>query len=137
MLYQEFYAELGKLLYAIADFDGIITRKEKKMVDRIVKNKLVPAEKHMDEFGTDVAYYARMEFDFCDEENSDPEIAFSSFIDFMDEHHSAFDEKIKRVCLRAPLEMSNANHKTTKKKKFLIQRLQNEIERINMKDKVI
>ncbi|MCX6312945.1 MAG: hypothetical protein NT084_15095 [Bacteroidetes bacterium] len=137
MLYQEFYSELGKLLYAVADFDGTITKKEKRTLYEIVRKKLVPSEKHKDEFGTDVAYYVGMEFDYCDEENSDPEIAFSSFIDFVEEHHTAFDAKLKKVCLLAPLELAKANHKTNKVKKLLIRRLKNEIDKIYPQVKTI
>ncbi len=52
MLYKKFYSELGKLLYAVAEIDGIITNKEKKALLEIVKKELVPADNHIDKFGT-------------------------------------------------------------------------------------
>ena len=73
MLYKNFYSELGKLLYAVADIDGVITQAEKKALHEIVKKELVPAEKHTDEFGTDAAYYAEIEFEYLDEEQMDAE----------------------------------------------------------------
>ena len=39
MIYREFYSELGKLLYAVADIDGVITEKEKKKLKEIVKKE--------------------------------------------------------------------------------------------------
>ena len=99
MLYKDFYSELGKLLYAVADIDGVITQSEKKVLHEIVRKELVPAEKHKDEFGTDAAYYAEIEFEYLDEEIGDADAAFNSFIDFVEEHHTAFDAKMKKVCL--------------------------------------
>jgi uncharacterized tellurite resistance protein B-like protein len=132
MLYKDFYSELGKLLYAVADIDGVITQAEKKALHDIVKKELVPAEKHKDEFGTDAAYYAEIEFEILDEEIGDAETAFNSFIDFVEEHHTAFNGNMKRVCLHVAKEIANAYHKTNKKEKVLINRLKEKIERINV-----
>ncbi|MBI4944956.1 MAG: hypothetical protein HY840_00985 [Bacteroidetes bacterium] len=129
MLYKDFYSELGKLLYAVADIDGVITPAEKKALHEIVRKELVPAEKHKDEFGTDTAYYAEMEFDYLDEEIGDAEAAFNSFIDFVEEHHMAFDEKMKKVCLHVAKEIANAYHKTNKKEKALIEKLKERIKK--------
>ena len=132
MLYKYFYSELGKLLYAVADIDGVITQAEKKALHEIVKEELVPAEKHKDEFGTDAAYYAEIEFEFLDEEIGDAEAAFNSFIDFVEEHHTAFDEKMKKVCLHVAREIARAYHKTNRKEKLLIKKLKDKIEKINV-----
>src|ERR1035437_11182558 len=131
MLYKYFYSELGKLLYAVADIDGVITQAEKKALHEIVKEELVPAEKHKDEFGTDAAYYAEIEFEFLDEEIGDAEAAFNSFIDFVEEHHTAFDENMIKVCLHVAKEIANAYHKTNKKEKALIKKLKEKIEKID------
>jgi len=132
MLYKDFYSELGKLLYAVADIDGVITQAEKRALHDIVKRELVPAEKHKDEFGTDAAYYAEIEFEYLDEEIGDAEAAFNSFIDFVEEHHTAFDEKMKKICLHVAKEISNAYHKTNKKEKAIIKKLKEKIEKINV-----
>lgn len=128
MLYKEFYSELGKLLYAIADIDGLITLKEKKVLLEIVKKELVPSEYHKDEFGTDAAYYSEIEFDFMDERILDSEAAFESFIDFIEEHHSAFDEKMKKACLHVVNKLAAAYHGINKKEQTLIKKLKNKLE---------
>jgi len=133
MEYKDFYAELGKLLYAVADIDGVITQKEKKALQDIVKKELVPVEMHTDEVGTDAAYYTEIEFDFLDEEIGDTEAAFNSFIDFVEEHHTAFDERMKKVSLHVAKELANAYHGTNKKEKKLINELRKKLNRIEVK----
>jgi uncharacterized tellurite resistance protein B-like protein len=131
MLYKDFYSELGKLLYAVADIDGVITQSEKKVLHEIVRKELVPSEKHKDEFGTDAAYYAEIEFEYLEEEISDADAAFNSFIDFVEEHHTAFNEKMRKICIHVAKEIANAYHKTNKKEKLIIKRLKEQIELID------
>jgi hypothetical protein len=133
MSYKEFYSELGKLLYAVADIDGVITQKEKNKLHDIVRKELVPAESHKDEFGTDAAYYSEIEFEFLDEEIGDTETAFNSFINFVEEHHTAFDEKMIRVCLRVARELAAAYRGTNKKEKMLVDKLRRKLEHIEVR----
>ena len=130
MIYSEFYSELGKLLYAVADIDGFISQKEKRKLKEIVRRELVPEEKHADDYGNDAAFYTEMEFDFLDENMSNPEAAFESFIDFVSEHHTAFDEKMKNVCIRIAKELAYEYRATNKKEKQLIEKLRMELDKI-------
>ena len=129
MRYNEFYSEIGKLLYAVADIDGAITKREKKALQEIIRNELVPAEKHTDAYGTDAAYYAEMEFDFLDEQTADSETAFNSFIDFIEEHHTALDERMKKVCLHIADELASAYKRKNKKENALIQKLKDRLKK--------
>ena len=131
MKYKEFYAELGKLLYAVADIDKVITPVEKKKLQDIIKKELVPNEVHTDAFGTHAAYYTEMEFDFLDEEIADASAAFESFIDFVKEHHTAFDSQMKKTVLKVVKELAAAYHGTNKKERELIVKLQKELNRLN------
>lgn len=133
MKYKDFYSELGKLLYAVADIDHVITQKEKKALYDIVKNELVPSERHTDQFNTDVAFYTEMEFDFLDETIGDTEAAFNSFIDFVEDHHTAFDERMKKVSLHVAKELAQAYHGTNKKEKVLIDKLKEKLNKIEIK----
>ena len=133
MIYKEFYSELGKLLYAVADIDGVITQKEKKKLEDIVRKELVPGEEHQDEFGTNSAYYSEIEFDFLDEGIVDAESAFESFIDFVEEHHTAFDETMSEVCLHVVKELAAAYRGTNKKEKALLEKLKMKLEEIGGK----
>lgn len=130
MLYKEFYAELGKLLYAVADIDGVITQREKRAIKDIVKNELVPKERHMDEFGTDAAFYAEFEFDVLDELYLDPQEALFSFTGFVDEHQTAFDKKLLNVCIRVAERLAYAYHATNKKEKTMLDKLKKKLHSI-------
>ncbi|MCE9537735.1 MAG: hypothetical protein K8R85_00740 [Bacteroidetes bacterium] len=133
MKYKDFYSELGKLLYAVADIDHVITQKEKKALYDIVKNELVPSERHTDQFNTDVAFYTEMEFEFMDESIGDSADAFNSFIDFVEDHHTAFDERMKKISLRVVKELAQAYYGTNKKEKDLIDTLKERLNKIEVK----
>jgi len=133
MIYKELYAEIGKLLYAVADVDGVITKQEKEKLQDIVKKELAPAEKHVDQEGTDVAFYTEFEFDFEDEQIAETETAFNSFIDFVEDHHTTFTEKMKNACLHMVEELATAYRGTNKKEKALIKTLRNNLKGIETK----
>ena len=130
MNYKDFYSEFGKLMYAVADVDGVISKKEKKEMMEMVANELVPAEEHKDERGMNDAHYAEIEFDILDEQMSDPESAFESFIEFIEEHHTALDDNMKKICLKVANKLAEAYHGTNKKEKLLIQKLKDHLRRI-------
>lgn len=135
MLYKELYSELGKLFYAVADIDGVINQKEKIALQNIVKNELVPLENQKDSFGTNTAYYSEFEFDFLDEEISDTASAFNSFLDFVEEHSTSFDENAKKLCLNTVTELASAYRKTSKKERKLIEELKKKLETILIENK--
>lgn len=120
MLYKQFYSELGKLLYAIADIDGIISKKEKEKLKELVREKLIPAEKHKDEFGTFAAYYTEFEFDVMEEAIIEPQAAFESFINFIDDHQTAIDKELITVTRKVAETLAEAYYLTSKKEKQLL-----------------
>lgn len=123
MINERFYAELGKLLYALAYVDGLISPAEKRKLQDMVKNELILFENHIDQFGTNSAYYTEIEFDFLDEEIADSEAAFDSFINFMETHHTAFDANLKKVCLHVINQLASVYKGVNKKEKQLITKL--------------
>jgi hypothetical protein len=133
MIYKQFYSELGKLLYAIADIDGVITPQEKKVLQNSVQKELVAHEQHVDEFGTDAAYYAEIEFDFLDEQIADAESAFESFIGFIENHHTALDKNIINACKHIAKELAKAYRGTNKKEKILIEKLKHTLDKLEIK----
>lgn len=130
MKYKEFYAELGKLLYAVADCDKMITAEEKKKLQEIVRNELVPKEVHADSFGTDAAYYVEMEFDVLEDQIIDAETAFASFTDFIKDHPTAITPQIKKTVLKVVKELAAAYHGTNKKESQLIEQLAKELKKV-------
>ncbi len=65
MDYRMFYSALGKLLYAVADADGIVSPQEKENMFELVQKRLMHKETHTDEFGTNDAWYAAFEFEYA------------------------------------------------------------------------
>lgn len=133
MTYKDFYSELGKLLYAISDIDGTISKEEKKKLQEIIKNELVAEESHTDAFGTNAAFYSEIEFEFLDENIADAAAAFESFIDFVEYHHTAFDERMKKTSLHVMKELANVYYGTNKKEKQLIQKAVKMLNKIDIK----
>lgn len=123
MIYKNFYSEVGKLLYALAKADGSITPEEIKAIHQLVLKDLVPLESSTDEFGTDSAFYVEMEFDFLKENPIDEELAFNSFLDYVKDHYSAFDETLKEAVFRVANTLTRSFHETNIKDHYMIEKL--------------
>jgi hypothetical protein len=127
MFYRQFYSELGKLLYALASVDGVISDKEKAALKDFVRKDLVPNEKHTDKFGTDAAYYIEIEFDILEDAMPDTEATFDSFLEFIERHYTAIDKRMRDDSIRIAVKVANAFHKTSKKEKALIETLKKKL----------
>lgn len=118
-----FYAELGKLLYAIADIDGVITPQERNELHELIGSRLTQREIHTDEYGTNDAWYAEFEFDVAEEQGLDPEDAFNSFAEFIEENGKHFDERMREICMLLADRLAGSYHHINKREKHLLQRL--------------
>ena len=107
---RKFYAELGRLLYAIAAVDGRIHAKEAATLRRVVTEQLVPQEVTVDHLGTDRAYITEFEFDIQVERGEAPEVAFESFILYLTQHKDRFSPAQKKLVLRAADVVAHAFH---------------------------
>lgn len=123
MIYKYFYSEVGKLLYAIAKSDGVIAMEEIKKIHQLVIKDLVPLESSTDEFGTDSAFYVEMEFDYLNEKMYDPDVAFSSFVDYVEKHHGAFDIKMKTAVFNVADRLTQSFHETNIKDHYMMEKL--------------
>jgi hypothetical protein len=135
MIYQQFYSELGKLLYALADVDGSISQTERSAMHELVKKELVPIEKNTDEFGTDAAFYAEIEFEILEDTAVDPEVAFESFINFIDDHKTAIDNRMIDATRRVAVKLSESYYHASHKEKELLERLNNKLDEIQKNKK--
>lgn len=131
MLYKQFYSELGKLLYAIADVDGMISKKEKEVLKEIVRKELAPKENHRDEFGTDAAFYTEFEFDVMEDAIYEPDAAFESFINYIEDHKTAIDHNMIRATRHVASKLADAFHHTNVKEKKYLQILNKKLDQIS------
>jgi hypothetical protein len=127
MRYNQFYSELGKLLYAVADIDGKVTAKEKAMLKEVVHKELVPAEGHTDSFGTDAAYYTEFEFEIMEESKADPEAAFESFLNFLDNNKHEVSADMLRTARRSARKIAHTFSNINKKERDMLSRLSRKI----------
>lgn len=130
MFYRQYYSELGKLLYAIANANGNISEKERETLKAIVRKELVPAEKHTDTFGTDAAYYVEIEFDILEDSEPDVDAAFDSFIDFIEGHHSAITQPMREAALRVSEKLIELYHHHHKKEHLLAKKLSEKLKQL-------
>lgn len=118
-----FYAELGNLLYAIADVDGVITPGERQELHSLIASRLAHREVHTDEYGTNDAWYTEFEFDVAEDRGMSPEEAFASFANFMELNREGIDEHTREICLAIANKLADTYHHTNNKEKWLIQQL--------------
>lgn len=130
MLYKKLYSEIGKLLYAVADMDMRISPVEKAKLQEIVNKELMAVEARTDEFGTPLAYYTEIEFDYLEDEIMDAETAFDSFINFVDEHQKALDIKMIELSIHVARELARAYYGTNLREELLLERLIDKLQRI-------
>ena len=123
MIYKNFYSEVGKLLYALAKADGSITSEEINAIHKLVLDDMIPLESSTDEFGTDSAFYIEMEFDYLNENFYDPDLAFNSFIDYVNEHYSAFNETLKLAVYNLANRLTMSYHETNIKDHYMMEKL--------------
>lgn len=127
MDYREFYAELGKLLYAVADADGIISTQEKQQLLDLIRSRLTHREIHTDEYGTNDAWYAMFEFEVAEEQAMDPDLAFQSFSDYLDERGREIDEDTRTLCLTLADRLAESYRHTNRKEEALIRKLREKL----------
>jgi hypothetical protein len=130
MVYRRFYSEVGKLLYAIASANGLVNKQEYRKLRDIVEQKLVPAEHSTDQFGTDSAFYAEIEFDILLEQSADSTACFNSFCNYVEAHRTAFDAHLKAMTMNLTKELALVYHGNNAKEAEMIKTLKKRLDAI-------
>lgn len=108
MDYRKYYNELGKLLYAVANIDGRVQKKEMEEVHRVVRDELMHLEDSEDDFDMDAAFFTEFEFDYLSEENT---MSSQELLDSFREYVSNTPElrpSMKRAAQRAAYRVANS-----------------------------
>jgi len=135
MIYRQFYSEVGKLLYAVAAVDGNVQKQEYDKLREIVEKKLVPEEHSTDQFGTDNAYYAEIEFDILLDRGTGYKTCFESFCNFVEEHKTAFDKHLKTMITNLAKELAHVYRGTNSRESELIKQLKHRLDGIFAEEK--
>jgi uncharacterized tellurite resistance protein B-like protein len=121
--YQEFYKQMGNLLYSIAAIDGNIAAKELNELRRMVREELVPREKHDDEFGTDAAYAVEFQFDLLEGSDALSAEAWDEVEDYLKHNSALLPEKDRNLLMEGAEHVAAAFHGINKAEHSLLNKL--------------
>ncbi|HOY95776.1 MAG TPA: TerB family tellurite resistance protein [Catalimonadaceae bacterium] len=121
--YQEFYKQMGNLLYSIAAIDGKIAPKELKELRRMVREELVPQEKHNDEFGTDAAFAVEFQFDVLEGSDAPSSDAWDEAKEYLKHNSALLPEKDRNLLMHGAEHVAAAFHGISKAEHVLLDKL--------------
>lgn len=121
--YQEYYRQLGNLMYCMACADGKIANKEWQELRRMVREELVPAEKHRDEFGSDAAFAVEFQFDVLEGNDTASELAWEEAAAYLDHNAALLPEADKTRMLDSCEKVAAAFHGISKSEHKVLEKL--------------
>lgn len=123
MFRREFYAALGRMLYAVADADGIVSAEEREGILELIRTRLTHRESLTDAFGTNDAWYSLFGFDTAEEEIMTPEDALLSFTEFLQSNRERIDMETREICLLLADRLATHYRKTNRKERLMLQKI--------------
>jgi hypothetical protein len=121
--YTEYYKQMGNLLYSIASIDGSIAGKEWKELRRMVREELVPKEKHNDEFGTDAAFAVEFQFDLLEGNDVGSTEAFDEVSEYLKHNGPLLPVEDKNRLLDGATKVAASFHSISKAEKAILEKL--------------
>ena len=121
--YTEYYKQMGNLLYSIASVDGSIAGKEWKELRRMVREELVPKEKHNDEFGTDAAFAVEFQFDLLEGNDVGSTEAFDEVSEYLKHNGPLLPVEDKNRLLDGATKVAASFHSISKAEKAILDKL--------------
>ncbi len=123
MDYRVFYSELGKLLYAVADADGVVSKVEKENLYDMVRTRLAHKEIHTDEFGTNDVWYSVFEFEIAEDQSLTSMDAFQSFSEYLEANRDRIDQDTRQLCLLLADRLAESYRHSNRKEREMVQRI--------------
>jgi hypothetical protein len=123
--YQEYYKQMGNVMYCMAMVDGKIAAKEWMELRRLVREELVPAETHQDDFGTDAAFAVEFQFDVLEGNDTSLAQAWEDASTYFAHNAALLPEKDRMHMLLAAEKVAAAFHGISKTEHQLLQKLKN------------
>lgn len=122
--YQEYYKQMGNLLYSVAASDGTIAAKEWKELRRMVKEELVPQEHHSDEFGSDSAFAVEFQFDVLEGNDIPAAEAWEELENYLKHNAPLLPEADKKRLLESAQKVAASFHSINKEEKSILGKLE-------------
>jgi hypothetical protein len=120
---REFYAALGRLLYAVADADGVVSKQEREGLMELIRTRLTHRESLTDPFGTNDAWYSLFGFETAEDEIMSPGDALLSFTEFLQANRDRIDLETREICLLLADRLANSFHHTNRKERLILQQI--------------
>jgi hypothetical protein len=127
MNYKEFYQHLGNLLYSVSGIDGSIRPEEINKVKQLITRELLTLEDSVDEFGTDAAFLAEFQFDYCLENNVNPKESYDQFVHFFRENKNAISEGLRNMIFRITAAVAASFNGFNKKELIFLEDLKKDL----------
>lgn len=121
---KQFYKELGRVLYSIADTDGKIRRQEKDAVREFIIKEILPFEKTADSSGMNQSFYALFEFEELQEKDMIADLVFLKFINYLKANQDILTQERKKWIIESVKKVADSFHNTNKKEAELIDNLE-------------
>lgn len=125
---KQYYKELGKMVYAVAIADGVITPAEKETLHNLVLKILAGRETTEDSSHMNQAFYVDFEFDENEERHTDPEQCMRSYVKFVHGNFENGDEELLHNSLGVIEKVALACSR--EKEKELVKELKSEIKEV-------
>ncbi len=126
---KQYYKDLGKVVYAVAMADGVITTAEKEALHSSVCKDLALYEHSEDSSDMNNAFYVDFEFEAAEEGHPDTSSAIKSFGKFIHGNFEAGDEKLIQHSIKVLEKVAGAY--CNSKQKDLINEIKAEINEIS------
>ncbi len=121
--YQEYYKQMGNLMYCMAAADGKIAAKEWTELRRIVREELVPSETHKDDFGSDAAFAVEFQFDVLDGNGVSYEQAWEELEEYLKHNASLLPAQDNKRLYLAAEKVASSFHGVSKTENRVLDQL--------------
>lgn len=129
MNYSGFYAEIGRLAYAIASADGVIHSSEVEKICEFIGREIEQVSTY-GEISDEAVLQAVVEFNNLRNQNASAKNAYLDFLNFIDDQPELFNDRMKNLCINLSLRIASAHEGIDETERALIDKLKRKLDRI-------
>lgn len=120
---KELYTRLGYLFYAMAIADGTVESAEIKKLKKTIKERWLPMEEGLDEFGSPAAFQIISVFDWLEARQFFGDDAYDAFAVFFSKNSHLVDAAMRENILQTAVDISLAFRGENKNEHAFIENL--------------